>query len=288
MYYNSTNLPAGDTAFIISVVAHLKASSGTTNENKRKVMAQNTMNFLNGYDDNNNYLLSGDFNIYTDQEPAFQQFVNYSNPTLRFYDPLNQMGSWNNNYQYRYVHTQSTHENSNNCAAGGGMDDRFDYILISDNIRKGSKKVKFLPGSYSAVGQDGQHFNKSINASPTNTSVPSNVLNALYHNSDHLPVTLKLVVGENTGINPIPAEFNLSLVNPVKDELQLNISSAQRTSIDIQIIDLTGKLQFAEKLTVSGNQSKHSLPVHQLKPGFYIIRILNGNQVLISKKVVKL
>ena len=69
-------------------------------------------------------------------------------------------------------HTQSTHSENTGCAASGGMDDRFDFILISKNIKQGSKGVKYLSDAYWAVGQDGKHFNESINSSPTNTSVP--------------------------------------------------------------------------------------------------------------------
>jgi len=288
LYHLSDDLIKGDTAFVICVVAHLKSSSGTTNENKRKVMAENTMNYLNSLNDDDNYLMMGDFNVYSADEPAYQQFINHVNPVLRFIDPINQEGDWNNNSDFRHVHTQSTHADNNGCASYGGMDDRFDFILISNNIKDGLKNVTYIPNSYNALGQDGEHFNKSINDSPTNTSVPSDVLSALYHNSDHLPITLKLLVDKNLGINSWISDIKMNLVNPFKDELLLSINSTQLKNIEVQIVDLMGKLQLVKQLSVSGNPSKYNLPVHHLKPGFYIIRILNGNELLISKKVVKL
>ncbi len=288
LYYLSDDLIKGDTAFVICVVAHLKSSSGTTNENKRKVMAENTMNYINSINDDGNYLMMGDFNVYSADEPAYQEFINYSNPNLRFNDPIDQEGNWNNNSDFRHVHTQSTHADNNGCASYGGMDDRFDFILISNNIKDGLKNLTFIPNTYKALGQDGEHFNKSINDSPTNTSVPSDVLSALYHNSDHLPITLKLLVDKNLGINLWISDIKMNLVNPFKDELLLSINSTQLKNIEVQIVDLTGKLQLVKQLSVSGNPSKHNLPVHHLKSGFYIVRILNGNELLISKKVVKL
>ncbi len=288
LYHLSDDLIKGDTAFVICVVAHLKSSSGTTNENKRKVMAENTMNYINSINDDDNYLMMGDFNVYSADEPAYQEFINYSNPNLRFNDPIDQEGDWNNNSDFRHVHTQSTHADNNGCASYGGMDDRFDFILISNNIKNGLKNVTYIPNTYKALGQDGEHFNKSINDSPTNTSVPSDVLSALYHNSDHLPVTLKLLVDKNLGINSWISDIKMNLVNPFKDELLLSINSTQLKNIEVQIVDLTGKLQLVKQLSVSGNSSKHNLPVHRLKPGFYIIRILDKNQLLISRKVVKL
>jgi len=67
LYYNSPNLVNGDTAFVICIVAHLKAGSGTDNSNKRKKMATNTMNFVKSFDENANYLLMGDFNLNSGQ-----------------------------------------------------------------------------------------------------------------------------------------------------------------------------------------------------------------------------
>ena len=57
LYYRSDDLPDGDTAFVICVVAHLKSSSGSNNEDKRLVMVNNTMNYLNDFDDNTLWIL---------------------------------------------------------------------------------------------------------------------------------------------------------------------------------------------------------------------------------------
>lgn len=287
LYHLSDQLIKGDTAFVVCVVAHLKSSSGADNANKRREMAQNTMDYLNTMNDKDNYLMMGDFNVYTSNEPAYQQFINYVNPNLRFNDPIDQPGEWNNNYDFRYIHTQSTHADENGCASYGGMDDRFDFILISNDIKQGSKNVKYIPNTYWAVGQDGNHFNQSINDSPTNTSVPADVLHALYHNSDHLPVTLKLLVDETQGIVSPVSNIKLAMVNPVNDFIELSIQSLNQAKINIELIDLSGKIIITKDISINTGHSKVSLSASNLKAGFYILRLKKENKVVVSKKVVK-
>ncbi len=289
-YNNSPQLQNGDTAFIYCVVAHLKAGSDVSNANKRKVMANNTMNYLAGFYPGENFLLMGDFNLYTAEEDAWKIFTQNSNQQINFNDPVNQSGNWNNNYNYRYYHTQSTHKNSNGCASGGGMDDRFDYILISNSIKNGSKKVEYIQGSYWAVGQDGKHFNQSLLDAPTNTTVPSNVLNALYKNSDHLPVMLKLYINQPVGIaenGPATALHNFSLVNPAKEKLKLKFFSNENGTAQISLLDLTGKTIIFSTMKVSRGANEWSRDISYLKAGFYLVRIKDSNGVIITKKLIK-
>ncbi len=129
------------------------------------------------------------------------------------------------------VQSQSTHTSSSGCAVGGGLDDRFDFILISNNVKYGNKKVKYVPGSFHVVGQDGKHFNEAVNSAPTNTSVPANVLSALYNNSDHLPVTLKITVNQPLGIPQMHSDINqLRFTNPVNNILNLKVDAAKTIS----------------------------------------------------------
>ncbi len=286
LYYRSNDLPQGDTAFVICVVAHLKA--GSDDEVKREVMAENTMDYLNDLNDVDNYLMMGDFNVYTSTEPAYQQFINYSNPDLRFNDPLNKPGNWNNNYTYRYVHTQSTHATSNGCASSGGMDDRFDFILISNSIKYGTKEVQYVNNSYWAVGQDGRHFNSSINASPTNNSVPSNVLNALANNSDHLPVTLKLMLNKTLDIYEINGLFeDIILVSPAGNKLDLKLWSEEQSALEIHIYNVLGELMMAEKTFLNRGENHIVYSIEFLSPGMYILRLSDKNSNVYVRKLLK-
>ncbi len=288
-YYNSPDLENGDTAFVICITAHLKAGYGTDNENKRTTMAKNIMNYIANHNPKDNYLLMGDFNLYSDSEPAWHFFTMNDNEEIRFNDPVNKSGDWHNNSSYKYYHTQSTHSNSNGCAASGGLDDRFDFILISNYIKEGTKKVKYVNGSYHAVGQDGKHFNKGLLDSPTNTSVPSNVLSALYRNSDHLPVTLKLAVNETAGINekPVSGFSSIKLINPVKDKIKVEVYSKFNGTTGVTLFDLTGKKLVEKRFDLQKGYNSLKLDIYGLKKGFYLLRFEDNNGLVLTKKLIK-
>ncbi len=285
LYYNTPDLKyTKDTVYINCCVTHLKAGQGY--EDERANETQKLMNYLNNSNAIGNYMMMGDFNFYTNAEPGFQNLVNYYNEDVRFYDPVNKMGSWNNNSYYASVHTQSTHT-SGGCASGGGMDDRFDFILISDEMLSGTHKAQYVQDSYWAVGQDGQHFNKSLLDSPTNTSVPNDVLHALYNMSDHLPVTLKLAVGNNVGISTFERNnFTVKFSNPVKDNIKLTIENTKSGYYDITIVNTLGVIVYSGKVEVSGTTT-FSIPSGSFKSGLYILRITDKNGNGVVRKIVK-
>jgi endonuclease/exonuclease/phosphatase family metal-dependent hydrolase len=292
LYYKSANLNQGDTTFIYCVVAHLKAgrdyNGSTTNQDKRKIMARNTMAYIATHSPDNNYMLMGDFNLYTAEEPAFQEFINYSNPKVRFNDPVNQIGDWHNNYNYRMVQSQSTHTIDNGCASSGGLDDRFDFILISNNVKYGNKKVKYVSGSFHVVGQDGKHFNQAVNSSPANTSVPANVLNALYNNSDHLPVTLKVTVNQPVGIPQMHSDIDqLDFTNPVNNVLNFKVDAAKTTSLKVEVFSLLGQKVMQRKFSISKGNSQQTMDVSSLIKGLYILRFTESNGHSFSRKLLK-
>ena len=292
LYYKSSTLNQGDTTFIFCVVAHLKAGSDPegsyTNQNKRKIMAENTMDYIATHDPDENYLLMGDFNLYTDQEPAFQEFIHYKTASVRFYDPVNQIGDWHNNSQYALYHTQSTHSYSSGCPSGGGLDDRFDFILISNNVKQGNKKVKYVPGSFHVVGQDGKHFNKALLDDPQNTMVPSNVLNALYQNSDHLPVTLKVTVNQPTGIRQQHSDIEqLKFNNPVKDILNFEVNTARPVTLQVKVFSLVGKQVLQKKIVLQKGRSRHGMNIGNLPKGLYILQFTEPNGYSFSRKLLK-
>jgi len=288
LYYNSNDLESGDTAFVVCVVAHLKAGNNSADADKRNTMAQNTMTFLENYGDDENYLLSGDFNVYTSSEEAYQIFTQYSNSSLRFSDPIDKPGAWNNNSAFASYHTQSTHSTSSGCPSTGGMDDRFDFILMSNNLKFGVKHLTYVPSSYHAVGQDGLHFNKDITASPTNTSVPPDVLTALYGNSDHLPVTLKLTVDKTLGVTDwIATDFqNIRFNNPVSSKIRLTITTTKPTKLYVELLNLCGKVVFKHTENLISGQNQLDLNVEGIPAGMYLMKMSGKNKKTVTRKLV--
>lgn len=200
-YYNDPALADGaDTVFLSVVVTHNKAGNTASDRADRHVMAEAIMNFLDARGKSENRLIMGDFNVYSSTEESYQSFTNSRDGRTRFVDPINRPGTWSNQTAFADIHTQSTVSSSNGCLTGGGLNDRFDFILANNAIMADSFGLRYLQGTYKAVANDGQRFKKALNSAPTNTSVPENVLDALVRMSDHLPVVAKFGVKKITSV----------------------------------------------------------------------------------------
>jgi endonuclease/exonuclease/phosphatase family metal-dependent hydrolase len=289
LYYKSSTLSSGDTVFVYCVVAHLKAGSTSSDASDRKTMADNTMKYLTTHNPDANYLFMGDFNVHSSSDAAYQSLT--TNTTVPFNDPINKPGSWNNNPDFAMYQTQSTHgSQTNSCASYGGMDDRFDFILISDNIKNNSKKVQYIPETYHAVGQDGLHFNKSITDSPTDTKVPADVLNALYNNSDHLPVTLKLKLDVTTGINPWneSAFDQVRFTNPVSNQVNFTVHVNHEAKLSVEIYSLLGQSELKKQFTLDRGWQHFNMNISSLPKGLYIVRFTEKDKhISYSQKLIK-
>jgi len=181
----------GDTTFVRFYSAHLKSSTGSANEQARLDMVTLFNQYLVSNSIDQNIIFGGDFNFYDDGEPAYQYLTDPMDAGL--IDPL-PAGDWHDNQSFASIHTQSTRLAQFGGGAPGGLDDRFDFILFSDDINAGSNQISYVPGSCYAFGNDGNHLNVGILDLPVNTSVPDSVLQALYYMTDHLPVVCKLKV----------------------------------------------------------------------------------------------
>ena len=269
--------------FLNCAVAHLKAGD---EPEERGYEVNQLMNYLNNSSAAGNYTFSGDFNLYTASEPAFQNMLYYPNESVRFYDPVNQIGSWNSNSYFAGVHTQSTHTSSN-CASGGGMDDRFDFIMISDEIRDGTEKIKYLDGSYWAVGQDGQHYNQSILSYPTNSTVPSDVLNALYGLSDHLPVVIDLVVGDQTGfVANLQTDVDIAYNNPINESLNIVINAKNTLTITLGLMNANGQMVYCQSLGING-KANITIQTGEFSPGIYLLKVSDEKGLTTTYKIIK-
>ncbi len=274
-YYNSPDLLVFDTAFFYYVIGHLAA--GDTEEDARATAAVSLMATLSTFYKVGNYILSGDFNLYSQDEPAYQHFLFYSNDKFRFYDPLSAYGSWHDNENYAYLHTQSTNYYSG-CAAGGGMDDRFDFILLSNNIfNLPENKIVYVDDSYKTIGQDALHFNDAINYNG-NTIVPANILEALFNISDHLPIYLKLKINQSpiTDIFTNKQMIDISFQNPVSKYIDIKINSNNQIfDVNYAIYDMYGRQITLAQLDAV--QQTINIPLNNLANGMYILKMTLKN-----------
>ena len=126
--------PSGDTIFLWVITAHLKAGSAGADKLRRGEMAQAVAEFINTHNITDACMLTGDLNLQNAAEPAWQALAASSNASAPFTDPIGMEGNWHNNPAFASVHSQSTRINSNGCAAGGGIDDRFDFVLVTPGM----------------------------------------------------------------------------------------------------------------------------------------------------------
>ena len=193
-----------DTLIVYGV--HLKASSGNDNELQRLSEVTELRKVTDKLPRDKNFLIVGDFNIYSSNEPAYQKLLDRSGPGY-FVDPINISGVWNNS-GYSEYHTQSTR--TSNMADGGstgGLDDRFDFILYSQAVADAGV-IEFVEGSYTNFGNDGNHYNQAINQIP-NGAVSQEIANALFYASDHLPVYADFTIVVDTTIDYYPEIANM-------------------------------------------------------------------------------
>lgn len=281
LYMNTPGLAAGDTIKLICIVAHLKA--GQSYESSRRACIQVAMDYVNQHYPTDNVLIMGDFNMYSANESGYRLLTQtYSPEDIRFVDPLGTVGgvgAWSGNGQFAPFHTQSTLGwSDNDCRSGGGLDDRFDFILMADEIAFGYNHIRYVRNSYKAVGNDGQHFNQSVDQN-VNLSVPSAVLDALVNSSDHLPVTMKLSVDSKLDVAEYQGNIwkaNLA-PNPASDYTELGFYNPSEGQVQFEVFNLQGQLLWREMAHFASGQQSHRMEVSTLTEGFYLLRITGEN-----------
>lgn len=284
LYFNTPDLEQGDTVFFVSIVGHMKA--GTTDTADRYTMTQSLMSKLNNWGVSDNYVLSGDFNVYTSNESFYQLLLNYPNTAIRFYDPINSPGNWNNNSQFKNIHTQSTHT-SGDCFSTGGLDDRFDHIMVSSQVLNGFDNLQALPSTYHALGQDGNRYNGTI-ISPTNNIIPTNVANALYSMSDHLPVIMDfLVYYTNAGVssNSKLNTADIKTQNPIQGDIKLFIKSDIFENFTFSLIDSRGVCITKGNFTFEPPRQEKTIDIPELSEGMYFLKVESKTTVSIIKLI---
>jgi hypothetical protein len=108
--------------------SHMKAGSASQDQNRRVLEANAIRDDAAALPAEWHFLLGGDLNIQNSAETAYQVLVGSGDAGVgRFFDPIKRPGGWNNDPFFRFVHTQDPIGN-------GGMDDRYDQILVSANL----------------------------------------------------------------------------------------------------------------------------------------------------------
>ena len=282
--FKLVHILTGDTIRIYAV--HLKASAGSPNDAQRASEVDSLRQVTNLLNPGSNFIVCGDFNIYGDYEPAYQKLLqNNINDDGNFIDPITMTGTWHN-YAYRAFHTQSTRVSGFGGGASGGLNDRFDMILFSTAIHLNASGIGYVAASTTPVGNDGNHYNDDINLMP-NTAAPSNVINALYNASDHLPVYAIFNFTNPTGMASM--EYNSIRLDvfpdPARDHFIVSCTSVISLKVMLKITDMLGRdvMKLAETQLLPGT---YEFPVmKKFSPGIYDV-ILKGEEWQLTKKLL--
>jgi hypothetical protein len=260
LYYKSPNLSAQtDTIYLHFFSCHLKA--GSSDFNQRNQEALQIKYYLNDIAASvENIFVGGDFNFYSGFESGCQSLMNSG--SIPLFDPLSMVGNWSNDITYASVHTQSTRMNPLSDGSGGGLDDRFDMILVSEDVFNNENGVSYISGSYGALGQDGNRFNGSV-LTPTNSSVPDSVSNALYYASDHLPVFMSIVFDETASIVKETNTYLKVFYDNQSETIKILNSFDQQ---EFKLFDSSGRL-------VLSGKDKGFIPCN-LEPGVYVWQVM--------------
>lgn len=267
LYYKSSDLATtNDTVFFYFYEAHLKANQGE--EAQRLVEVNTFLNHLNAIPNAKNVFFGGDFNLYTSAEPAYQALIN--NTPYHFNDPLT-AGDWHNSGTYSLIHTQSTRlVDIGDGGSWGGMDDRFDLTLFTNEVLSGTYGVQYIPNSCLAFGNDGAHFNKALIDLPANPNLPDSVIQALYHMSDHLPVISDYRVEATP---PVQSQ------NIVITEIMYNPPEAGLDTLEfIEIYNQGNEIQNLQGFQFFGVD--FTFPAVNINPGEFLVTCSNAQAMM--------
>jgi len=268
-------------------VTHLKASRGNDNIQKRLASVENFIRELDRLPEDSFVLFAGDFNFYTSNEPGFQKIIDENN-SIQLIDPIDRLCPafpenginyfnednydstyfWNNE-SFADVHSQSTRNGQvNRDGSGGGMDDRFDFIMMSKNFTT-SNTLSYKSSSYKTVGNNSNCYNSFVSNARCSGEFSQELRNALYYFSDHLPITMEMELETsalNTENNSI---INFVDTNIAKNSIKINLSEKIN---QIFIYNQLGQKIFNLK---NVNSKTLKIDTESFAKGIYYIKIDN-------------
>ena len=272
---NSTEQDTNPIEFDV-IVCHLKASSGGNNAALRYQMVLDLENYLDTLPSDSRVLLAGDFNFYTSSEDGFQELIDQDN-SIPFIDPANKIGSWHNNTNYLDVFTQSTRTQNGLGGAPGGFDDRFDFIMASEDIMS-DPEISYIQDSYKVYGNNNNIncFNRAINSTDCSGSDFSfQIRNALHNFSDHLPVTIQLQTNASLSTTEFISYNGIEFIggNVIQNKLRLKINPLNHDNGQLNIYNTIGQLIKTIKVN---SEDVINIDISSIANGvYYIVTELN-------------
>ncbi len=276
-FYKGPGLVIGDTTFVEVIVVHLHASDANT----RAVQTEAIMHFLDSLGRPGNFIIQGDFNADGSNEQAIQNMLVHPNPDCKMNDLLGLTGNWHGNANARSSMTQATDPNPNNpCGSGGALDDRFDHILVGNDIFNNASDIRYIPGSYWVLG----------NPHAPNPAVGTQVLSYIKLMSDHHPLSIDLEISKAvSSAEPILTGDVLQLRgNPIHGDIRVKLAlgAFEGQTLSLELVGMDGKLLKTWDIVSRGKFQEATLDAHDLAAGVYFLRLKVRDALLGFEKVM--
>lgn len=284
-------------------VTHLKASQGSTNRQRRLSSVEDFVAALEDIPSSSFVIFAGDFNFYTSNEEGYIRLLSDQNP-IEIIDPINRPATpfpnnsnitdpfdfysssseyfWRNS-SFADIHSQSTRTFTagliDQGGAGGGLDDRFDFIMMSKNFNS-SSTLFYVPNSYKTIGNNGNCYNSYISNPSCNGTYSQNLRNSLLEFSDHLPIVMEIETPENTlSTNTYSTEILLPKGNVITTELEIQIPNQIQNEVHtVFVYDISGRKVIQKRVSVSNISTPLTLSTSSLSTGIYYLSTNLGNK----------
>ena len=218
---------------------HLTSGTDTASTGRRYREAIAIRSALISIPAGRHYVIAGNLNVYNSDENAYQALIQPGKFTPHADDPIDRPGAWHDNPAFAGLHSQSTRVDPIDGGSGGGLHDRFDFLLVSPSI-----DGHIMDGSYMAFGNDGKHFNDSVSRLP-NEVVSDEMAGALAAASDHLPVLAEFFFSEAASGTQQGERDDVSIsVSPLpaRDRMAFRINLPGRAHIQLRVVDQLGRV----------------------------------------------
>jgi len=227
--------------------SHYKSSDNGTDAARRNVEAAAIRANSDALGQGAHVIYAGDFNIYRSSEPMWATLTGAGNGQA--FDPVNQVGTWHDGSSFRAVHTQNP---AGSGGVGGGMDDRFDWQMITGELQD-NEGMSIISGSYHAFANNNTHtMNGHIN---TGTGATLTVLNALGDASDHLPVVAQYQVPAKMAVAVSSVPTNVLVGASVNATVNVSNSAGDNQSVSKVVMTAIGADELDYTVTGSGAAS---------------------------------
>ncbi len=206
---------------------HLKSGDGSAEEKERGIEAGIIRADADSLGNGVNIIYSGDFNMNTSDEPAWDNMVAAGNGSAQ--DLANRPGDWANNPQFIDVHSHATES----------MKKRFDITMATDELFDGAG-LDYIDNSFQVFANKGSHtLGQPIS---TGDGAKMEILESLEDASDHLPIVADYQFGELTGPDVV---LNEIYVNPpssddAREYIEIRTPEGATDLTDVWLLEIDG------------------------------------------------